>query len=201
MAWIESINYEKAEGKLKKLYNKIKGPDNYIDNIMLVHGLRPNTLEGHMSLYKNALHHQNNTLPKWFLEAIGGYVSSLNHCQYCVTHHFTGMSRLLGDDNLSQKIKLALEADSPEKHFIGKELEAMNYARKLTLRPGEINEDDVNLLKKKGCSDGEILEINQIVAYFSYANRTVLGLGVNLDNEIIGLSPGNESDGDDWQHI
>jgi len=200
MAWIEIINYEKAEGKLKKLYNKIKGPDNYIDNIMLVHGLRPNTLEGHMSLYKNAIHHQNNTLPKWFLEAIGGYVSSLNHCQYCVTHHFTGMSRLLEDDNLSQKIKLVLEADSPEKHFVGNELEAMHYVRKLTLSPGLVNEDDVKQLRKSGFSDGEILEINQIVAYFSYANRTVLGLGVNLDNEILGLSPSNDADGNDWQH-
>ncbi len=81
MAWIKIINYDKARGQLKKLYDKIKGPDNYIDNIMLVHSLRPNTLAGHMALYKNSLHHQNNTLPKWLLEAIGGYVSSLNGCQ------------------------------------------------------------------------------------------------------------------------
>lgn len=33
------------------------------------------------------------------------------------------------------------------------------------------------------------LEINQVVAYFAYANRTVLGLGVNTEGEILGLSP------------
>jgi uncharacterized protein YciW len=42
-----------------------------------------------------------------------------------------------------------------------------------------------------GWSDGEILEINQVAAYFNYANRTVLGLRVQIDGDIIGLSPNN----------
>ena len=51
-----------------------------------------------------------------------------------------------------------------------------------------------------GYTDGEILEINQVSAYFSYANRTVLSLGCNTDGDIIGLSPGNSDDPDDWGH-
>ena len=114
MAWIKTIDYENARDKLKQLYDKIKGPNNYIDNIMLVHSLRPNTLQGHMALYKNALHHVNNKLPKWLLEAIGGYVSSLNGCEYCVQHHFTGMARILNDDSISKKVRYALESDAPD---------------------------------------------------------------------------------------
>ena len=71
--------------------------------------------------------------------------------------------------------------------------------RKLTIAPGEIVQQDVSLLQVTGVTDGEILEINQVVAYFAYANRTVTGLGVNTDGEIIGLSP-NDSDEGDWQH-
>jgi len=41
-------------------------------------------LLGHMTLYKNVLHNSNNTLPKWYLETLGVYVSSLNNCAYCV---------------------------------------------------------------------------------------------------------------------
>ena len=200
MAWIEIINYDKAEGKLKKLYDKIKGPKNYIDNIMLVHSLRPNTLEGHMSVYKNALHHQNNTLPKWLLEAIGGYVSLLNNCKYCVKHHFTGMARELNDKKVSSAIIRALENDVPDIYFEGVELAIMDYVRKLTLTPGKMVQKDVSLLHVTGISDGEVLEINQVVAYFAYANRTVLGLGVNTKNEVIGLSPNNEGDEGDWHH-
>ena len=51
-----------------------------------------------------------------------------------------------------------------------------------------------------GSSDGEILEINQVTAYFNYANRTVLGLGVNTDSDILGLSPGDSADSTNWQH-
>ena len=200
MAWIKIINYDKAKGQLKKLYDKIKGPDNYIDNIMLVHSLRPNTLAGHMALYKNSLHHQNNTLPKWLLEAIGGYVSSLNGCQYCVQHHFAGMARNLNDAALSHKIRQALEQDAPDSFFAGKELAIMDYVRKLTVSPGSMARNDVTLLQVTGLSDGEILEINQVVAYFAYANRTVLGLGVDTTGEIIGLSPNNQANDDDWQH-
>ena len=199
MAWIKTIKYDEAEGKLKKLYDKIKGPNNYIDNIMLVHSLRPNSLEGHMSLYKNALHHSGNILPKWFLEAVGVYVSLLNGCDYCVEHHYTGMSRQINDDSIASKIKMALESDAPDIYFTGKELAIMDYVRILTLTPREITRRDVSLLQVTGVPDEEILEINQVVAYFAYANRTVLGLGVDTENEIIGLSPGNNNE-DNWHH-
>ncbi|MFT5450985.1 MAG: hypothetical protein ACI9N9_000465 [Enterobacterales bacterium] len=35
MSWIKHIPYEQAEGKLLKLYNRVKGPDDNVDNIML----------------------------------------------------------------------------------------------------------------------------------------------------------------------
>ena len=60
MTWITTVAYEKASGKLKKLYDRIKGPDDNVDNIMLAHSLRPHTMEGHMSLYKHVLHHSGN---------------------------------------------------------------------------------------------------------------------------------------------
>ncbi len=58
----------------------------------------------------------------------------------------------------------------------------------------------VSNLQDQGWHDGEILEINQVVAYFNYANRTVLGLGVAIEGDIVGLSPGNSDDPSDWSH-
>jgi uncharacterized protein YciW len=55
-------------------------------------------------------------------------------------------------------------------------------------------------LRNAGYEDGEILEINQVVSYFAYANRTVLGLGCSTDGDIIGLSPNNSDNPDDWSH-
>ena len=200
MSWIKTIPYEEADGALAKVYQRIKGPDNYIDNILTVHSLRPHTLKGHMALYKNVLHHTANTIPKWFLEALGVYVSALNRCDYCVEHHFHGMKRLIDNDYESNSIRAALLDDAPEEHFEGVRLAAFRYARKLTLTPDSLTEKDIDALRALGLDDGQILEINQVVSYFSYANRTVLGLGVNTDGDVLGLSPGS-SDSDDWSHV
>ena len=71
MPWIETVAYKDADAKLKPLYDRVKGPDNNVDNIMMMHSLRPHSMEGHMALYKNVLHHSGNALPKWVLEMIG----------------------------------------------------------------------------------------------------------------------------------
>ena len=110
MSWIEEISYEEAEGRLKKMYDRIKGPDNNIDNVLSVHSLRPHTLAGHMMLYKNVLHNSANTLPKWYLEAIGVYVSFLNQCSYCVEHHLAGMKREINDEGRSTQLFSSMQS-------------------------------------------------------------------------------------------
>ena len=68
------------------------------------------------------------------------------------------------------------------------------------ITPFKMTEKDIIAMRALGFSDGEILEINQVTAYFTYANRTVLGLGCNTEGDIIGLSPNNSEDPNDWGH-
>ncbi|MDX1742464.1 MAG: peroxidase-related enzyme [Ruegeria sp.] len=201
MSWIKTIPFQDATGKLRKLYERVTGPDNNVDNIMMAHSLRPHSMEGHMALYKNVLHHSANQVPKWFLEALGVWVSSLNQCAYCVEHHFSGLQRLLGDAARGDAIRAAIEAQRPEEAPLdAAQVAAMRYARKLTEAPADTSEADVIALREAGWDDGEILEINQVCAYFSYANRTVLGLGCSTKGDVLGLSPNNSDKPDDWGH-
>nr|WP_321235232.1 peroxidase-related enzyme [uncultured Psychroserpens sp.] len=200
MSWIKVIPFDHATGKLKSIYNKIKGPNNQIDNVLSIHSLRPHTLIGHMSLYKNTLHHLNNTFPNWFLEFLGTYTSFINECDYCYKHHFEGMKRFLNDAEKANNLKLHIENDSLDNILNLKELCIINYAKQLTKKASSITENYIQKLRSFDLSDGEILEINQVVAYFNYANRTVLGLGVNTDNEILGLSPKSKDDESSWSH-
>ena len=94
MTWIGIVAEGDATGPLKKMYERLKGPEDNIDNIMLAHSLRPHTMQGHMALYKNVLHHSGNRIEEWFLEALGVYVSMINGCDYCFDHHYEGMRRL-----------------------------------------------------------------------------------------------------------
>ena len=113
MAWITVIDYAEADGRLRAAYDKVKGPQGEVDNVLSVHSLRPHTLEGHMALYRATLHHSANVLPLWFLETIGVWVSSLNRCAYCVAHHTRGMRRALRDDARADAIFAAIAAGDP----------------------------------------------------------------------------------------
>ncbi|MFT7612390.1 MAG: hypothetical protein ACI9J3_001349, partial [Parvicellaceae bacterium] len=95
---------------------------------------------------------------------------------------------------------VAMQAETLETHFDSKHLQGMCYAEKLTLTATFMLKEDVTKLKEVGFTDGEVLEINQVVSYFNYVNRSVLGLGVNTEGDIIGLSPNDSSDPDDWSH-
>ena len=198
VSWIERIRYEGATGRLRTIYDRIRGPRGELDNILTVHSLRPHTLEGHMALYKNVLHHSANVLPTWWLEVIGVYVSLLNRCAYCVEHHAAGLARLLADEARARAIRAALEADALD-GFDARERAMLAYARALTLDPGGITEADLEAMRAAGLTDGEILEVNQVAAYFAYANRTVSGLGVTTHGDVLGLSPA-DTDADDWSH-
>lgn len=200
MSWIKTIDFDKAEGKLKRLYQRVKGPDNNVDNVLKIHSLRPHTLEGHMVLYKAVLHHSGNTLPKWYLEALGCYVSHLNNCEYCLKHHFAGLQRLLNDAAKSKQFIDALRSDTLDSFFNDKYKSGAAYAKKLTLNVQSIMEQDFNTLKKSEFSEGEILEINQVVSYFNYVNRSVIGLGASTKGDILGLSPNQNDDPDNWGH-
>jgi uncharacterized peroxidase-related enzyme len=199
-AWIRLVPYGESDGQLRVLYDRVKGPGGLIDNVMKAHSLRPHTMEGHSALYKAVLHHTGNTLPVWFLECLGIYTSLSNRCDYSVAHHFAGLSRLLQDDARARAIYRALAAATPEDVFAGKELALLRYVRRLTLLPQEMREEDIVALREAGASDGEILEANQVCAYFNYSNRLLNGLGVTTAGDILGTSPPNTGSLDDWEH-
>lgn len=200
MTWIATVPYAASTGRLRQLYDRIKGPGDVVDNIMAAHSLRPHSMDGHMALYKNVLHHGSNTLPKWFLESLGVLVSLANRCGYCVEHHFAGLTRLVGDEAKARRMRAALESREFSAAYEAREDAALRYALKLTLSPAAMVREDVEALRRAGFDDGQILEINQVVAYFAYANRTVLGLGIDTVGDILGLSPGNSDNPDDWSH-
>lgn len=199
MSWIKTISYNESVGKLRRIYEKIKGPNDAIDHVMSIHSLRPHTLEGHMGLYKSVLHHTGNKLPKWYLEVLGVIVSKLNNCNYCAEHHSVGVKRNMQDDDKCEAILRSIDNGNTDQAVDKRLAAGITYAKKITNNLSSIVKNDIEILRNVGFSDGEILEINQVVSYFNYVNRMVVGLGVDLEDSNIGLSP-NSSNSNDWFH-
>ena len=185
-AWIEMIGDADAGPDLRKALDSARTPHGTVDNVMRVHSLRPNTMHGHVTLYRAALHDDTNTIPTWLQEAVSSYVSVLNDCAYSYANHWKNAAHLIGDAARAGEIETALQSRKPEQAFEGAELALMRYAEKLTLSPGKMVEADVAALRDAGLDDGAILEANQIICYFNYVNRSINGLGVTTAGDIVG---------------
>lgn len=186
ISWIATIPYEDSDGDLRDLYEQVKTPHGTVDNVMKAHSLRPHTMAGHLALYKSVLHNPHNTLPLWFLETVAVYTSVINECDYSFAHHFNNVRKLLEDDARAADVEAALRARTPEDAFAGKELALLRYTAKLTATPGDMIEADIAAPRSAGADDGEILEVNQVCAYFNYSNRSLNGLGVTTHGDVIG---------------
>ena len=191
-AWIEMISDEDAGSDLKDALDLSRTPHGTVDNVLRVHSLRPNTMRGHILLYRAALHDESNTLPAWFQETLGSYVSLINDCNYSYANHWSNAKHLIADDKRANKIEECLKRRSPQDIFEGVDLAFLQYAEKLTLTPSEMVKEDVSRIKKLGATDGEILEANQIIGYFNYVNRCLNGLGVTTDGDVIGYYEGTK---------
>jgi len=180
------ISDEQADPDLLDALQLARTPHGTVDNVMRVHSLRPNTMRGHVVLYRATLHDGANTLPMWLQETISSYVSILNRCDYSLANHWANARHLIDEDERADVIERALQRRRPQDAFEGREFALLKYAEKLTLNPGDMQEADVKALRDAGLDDGQILEANQIVCYFNYANRCLNGLGVTLENDIVG---------------
>ncbi len=186
-AWIKMIPENEATGVLQELYDEVMTPHGTVDNVMKVHSLRPHTMHGHVTLYRSVLHHEDITTPLWFLEVVASYVSIINDCTYSLTHHFMNARRLLNDEQRSDEILDCLHARTPQTQFDGKNLALLQYAVKLTSNVATMEVSDIENLRHNNCTDGEILEVNQVAAYFNYSNRLLNGLGVTTEGDSIGF--------------
>ena len=185
-AWIRMISDNDADPHLREVLDLARTPHGTVDNVMRVHSLRPNTMVGHVKLYRACLHDDTNTLPMWLQEVISSYVSVLNTCPYSYANHWANAAHLIGDPDRAAQIETALQARRPADVFDGRELALLVYTEKLTLHPADMVQSDVQALRDAGLDDGEILEANQIIGYFNYVNRLLNGLGVTTDGDTVG---------------
>ncbi|MCH9014482.1 MAG: peroxidase [Gemmatimonadetes bacterium] len=76
----------------------------------------------------------------------------------------------------------AIETDYTKARLSKRERAMLDYSVKLAQVPPNIRQEDLDLLRKAGFSDSEILDVCQIAAYYTYVNRMALGLGVELED-------------------
>ena len=184
MAWINETSVEEADGKLAEAYAALNKKRGKISNILKVHSLNPEAMQNHLDLYMTLMFGKSG-LSRAEREAIGVVVSAGNECAYCVNHHTEALKRHLPDDETLGMLASAdgLETLEPRLSNI------VRHAEKLTSAPAAMTESDLGELRAVGLSDGDILDLTLITAYFNFVNRVALGLGVTFSaDEVSGYA-------------
>lgn len=178
MAHIETVSPENATGKLAELYRSIAGSRGRIAGVHKLQSLDPDSLENHMNLYRSVVFGRSD-LSRAQREMIGVVVSAVNRCAYCVAHHVQALDHFWRDTARCEAL-----ADDPETvdlKPLDRRLCAL--AAYLTKTPGDPGGRMIDPLKKLGLSDRGILDAVQVIAYFNFVNRLVLGLGCDLEGD------------------
>ncbi len=178
MSWIKEINEENAEGKLKELYEAIGSKRGKLSNIMKVHSLNPEAMEGHLDLYMTLMYN-STSLTREESELIGVVVSRTNNCDYCVNHHAIALNHYWRNDDKIEKLITV-----PRKVSFGDKQRALiDYCIKLTEEPSKIEKGDIVSVREAGYTDEDILNINLTACYYNFVNRIALGLGVSYSSK------------------
>ena len=127
---------------------------------------------------------EGTSLDREEVEMIVVAVSGVNHCYYCNVAH-GALVRIYADDPLlaDQLVANYRTADVSDERLL-----MLDVAVKLTERPWEVTEDDLDRLAEAGYSEREIWDIGAITAFFNLSNRLASFADMRPNEEFYGMA-------------
>jgi uncharacterized peroxidase-related enzyme len=174
MRWIRTIPRGEATGTLKDAYDwqakRLGEPTEYTQ----LGSLYPEIVMLRLLLYKTVEGCPSGLSPiERQLAAL--VTSELNETPHCSSGLHLKLLSLGADRDLLHRVS----ADPKTARSGNARLDAIiEYAVKLTLQPGQVEEADIDRLRAQGLEDLDILDLNNMVAYYCYTNRVANGLGL-----------------------
>ena len=126
----------------------------FVPNVLRLFALRPSHLLAWNAHYEEAMKGDSG-LTKAEREMIAVVVSVANRCSYCIAAHSAALRKLTKDPALAD----AIAADHTEATVEPRVKAMLDYSQKLTLRPAEMEEADVEALREAGWRVEDIMDI------------------------------------------
>lgn len=187
--WIDTIDPADASPELAAMYAEVGAVHGKIHNLYRAFSLQPAPLLAADRHYRDVLHNKANRSAPWLLELLASQAAIIADCPYALANHGANFRALLGDAARGEAMLQAVRADD----FVGNplftpaEAALLVYGARLCRSPQSMREADIEGLRAEGISDIEILEAVQASACFAYWVRFINALGINLDDESIGM--------------
>jgi uncharacterized peroxidase-related enzyme len=176
-SWIATVPWSQARGTLKEAYDWQAKSLGEPSEFTQLGSLYPDLVLERLRLYKVVDGAPSGLSP--VERQLAAYVTStLNGTPHCSS----GLVHKLADLDTPPALLAQIQADPARVASGDERIDAIvAYATRLTRSPAAIAEDDVERLRAAGLSDLDILDLNNIVAYYNYVNRVANGLGLRSE--------------------
>ncbi|MBB2891490.1 peroxidase-related enzyme [Flexivirga oryzae] len=159
----------------------------FIPNVFIGIAQRPDEMRAFFDFHDSLMDRETPGLSKAEREMIVVATSAANSCLYCVVAH--GAIARIRTKNPYISDQLATDwrkADLDERQYA-----IIEAAVKLSVRPSEIVDADLDGLRRHGLSEEDIYDVGTITAFFAMSNRLVhwSGLMPNKEFYLMGRIP------------
>ena len=174
MVWIDTVPWADASGPLRDAYDWQAAALGEPAEFTMLGSLYPAIVEERLRLYRT-VEHCPSQLAAIERQAVALVTSRLNGTDHCAS----GLRLKLESLGVATEVLDAMDADPAHVRSGDDRFDAIcAYAAKLTQSPAAVSEDDLDPLREHGLSDLDILDLNNMVSYYAYINRVVMGLGL-----------------------
>jgi uncharacterized peroxidase-related enzyme len=174
VVWIRTVPWDESDGVLRAAYDWQASRLGEPAEFTMLGSLYPEVVEERLRLYRvvescpSDLTAEERVLAAFVTSLLNGTA----HCASGLRH------RLLALGWTPDEIA-PIEAGPAEARTGSPRLDAVvAHAVKLTTDPADVSAADIDGLRSVGLGDLEVLDLNNVVAYYNYINRVANGLGL-----------------------
>ena len=191
---IDNSHADPADDEIRTALDYVADDNGSVDNMYKAMMHSPKVIRPIHDLYLALLHDDESPIDNWVSELLSVQVAVLNNCTYALAHHSANLDTHINNPLRYRQVISALASKNWADVTDDPKIVAMlDYGEKLCLHPDQISEADIELLRKQGLSEKEIVFIAQINAGFAYWTRIINALGVELADEPIGIAARSQS--------
>ena len=151
---------------VRKRIEAVQEKAGFVPNVFLTLAHRPDEFRAFFD-YHDALMLKEGGLTKAEKEMIVVAISSINDCHYCVIAHGAILRIYAKNSLIADQIAINYrKADISDRQRA-----MLDFSVKLTNSPGDIGEQDFDVLKSFDFSDEDIWDIGAIAGFFGLSNR------------------------------
>ena len=174
MTWVRTIEWSDAEGQLREAYDWQAAALGEPAEFTMLGSMYPAIVEERLRLYR-VVENCESSLTPVERQAAAWVASLLNGTAHCAS----GLELKLRSLGLDAATMDAISSDPAGAAVTDERLGVIvGHAAKLTMSPTEMSEADLEELRSVGLDDLDIVDLNNMVSYYNYINRVVMGLGL-----------------------